>query len=229
MAKFLARTFPHLTPWTINTLVALYPTMLFAYKLKPNDTVTPAYYAVEEILRDITVACPTLMQGLAMSKYPDAPVYLYELAQSPFAATMAEYGRAYLGVSHFADVPYVFNELESAYGITEPAELRLAKRVSGSWARFAHHGRPDGKVRGKRGGAVGLPGRWPEAFEDNTLFPQPPDAEVRDNRPLLGVSLRTIGGPADGANRLRARRASEMPNLLDRCNYINELWGQLMV
>jgi carboxylesterase type B len=69
--------------------------------------------------------------------------YLYVLNQTIFAPAFAEEGTSYYGVSHFSDIPYVFNQAKSRYSfLASAADAKLSSEMSGSWASFAVYGNP---------------------------------------------------------------------------------------
>ena len=74
----------------------------------------------------------------ASSRWP--PIFLYELNQTSLAQNLSAQGFPQLGVSHLADLPYVFDEV---YKFNDSASnALLAKQMSGSWSRFASSGLP---------------------------------------------------------------------------------------
>jgi carboxylesterase type B len=210
ISTFLSARFPSLKPNTIKTLLSLYPLSSFQSNILPNSTITAAYYSASEILRDLTVSCPSLLQSWSFNS-ASSPAFLYELAQSPYTATFATAGRSYLGISHFSDVPYVFNELESTYYISDPAENALAARMSGTWASFAAFGVPDGNPNST---ALTL-GSWPAAF----------GASDKSKKPK--IALRVIGGAEDRMQILEPKRTGQV-SLLERCEFINSIWDELL-
>ena len=67
---------------------------------------------------------------------PRSPqTFLYHLNQTVLAGLLSSQGLPQFGVSHFADVPYVFDEVARFNATRE--NVALAKQVSGSWSRFA--------------------------------------------------------------------------------------------
>jgi carboxylesterase type B len=67
-------------------------------------------------------------------------VFLYELNQTSLAQNFTGQGFPLLGVSHTADIPYVFDEV-SRFNDSASNAL-LAKQMTGSWSRFAKSGHP---------------------------------------------------------------------------------------
>lgn len=166
---------------------------------------TPAWYAASALMRDVTVTCPSLYQASSLFQHArisveEPEIYLYELQQTPFRAALAQEGKAYLGVVHFSDVPYVFNNLQSMYYISDPDELALAARVSGSWAEF---------VSGRRPGSKRTLGEWETAFSSTGAVPS-----------LENARYRAIGGKDDGMRQVGK-------DLARRCESINRLAAEL--
>jgi carboxylesterase type B len=68
------------------------------------------------------------------------PVFLYDLNQTSLAQNLTAQGFPQLGVSHVADIPYVFDEV--AKFNDSASNALLAKQMTGSWSRFATSGHP---------------------------------------------------------------------------------------
>ncbi|KAG0647212.1 Secreted lipase [Hyphodiscus hymeniophilus] len=68
------------------------------------------------------------------------PVFFYELNQTSLAQNLSGQGLPQLGISHLADLPYVFDEVSKFNNSVSNA--LLAKQITGSWSRFATSGHP---------------------------------------------------------------------------------------
>ncbi|KAJ6043154.1 uncharacterized protein N7446_001350 [Penicillium canescens] len=207
ISNLLSGMYPSLNASSIADLLVLYPESDYQVQDKEREAqMTPAWHTAAAIVRDITVACPSLYQALllfehACSSAQKAEIYLYELQQTPFATALAQQGKSYLGVVHFSDMPYVFNDLDSTYYIFNPDELALAARVSGSWAEFAS---------GRRPGSRETLGQWDVAFP--TSADRPPSLET--------ARYLAIGGKDGGMRHVGKKLAR-------RCEMINALAGEL--
>ena len=175
-AGWLSERYPQLELPVALQIVYLYLSGDFAARSVCPEAVSTAWCATSRALRDIEVTCPALQQAKLMADLDQASgnFYVYELNQSSFTPALDTYGKSYLGVVHFSDVPYVFNELDTAYGINSTEDKALAKRISADWAAFASSGQPNASHR------------WPRmATEDSkdtaTALPQ--------------VDLQVLGGP----------------------------------
>ncbi|KAJ9261724.1 hypothetical protein DTO195F2_3982 [Paecilomyces variotii] len=205
-ASFISTQFPLLNASTIHHfLTFLYPESDFTTNSPSSaEKVTPAWRATSALHRDLTLTCPTIFQAwsLRLSSNCTTPVYLYELRQSPFATALNNSGVGYLGIVHFSDVPYVFNELERTYYITDPEENKLAQRISASWTAFASGAFPLCE-RSERS-----LGRWEEAYGG--------DRVCRDRMPEH-VRVKGIGDNGDQDD------GDEIGKLMARCGFINRL------
>jgi carboxylesterase type B len=151
-AGWLSARYPQLQLPVSLQIIYLYLTGDYAARSVCPEAVSTAWCATSRALRDMEVTCPALQQAKLMADAVEdqdqehaasANLYVYELNQTSFAASLDSYGKSYLGVVHFSDVPYVFNELETAYGINSTEDKALAKRISADWAAFATYGRPN--------------------------------------------------------------------------------------
>jgi carboxylesterase type B len=83
--------------------------------------------------------------GAAWNTVSDAsssrpPVFLYNLNQTSLEQNFTGQGLPQLGVSHVADIPYVFDEVDRFNDSASNA--LLARQITGSWSRFATSGYP---------------------------------------------------------------------------------------
>ena len=71
------------------------------------------------------------------------PAYIYHFGYVP--GPMRE--RSQYGAGHGSEVPYVFNNLDARWGVTEatPEDQKLAQRMNTYWANFARTGNPNGE------------------------------------------------------------------------------------
>ena len=166
--------------------------------------------------RDINFACGGVNIAYQVSKYnsPSTHVYLYELNQSALEPLFDAAGATSAGVSHFADIPYVFNEV-SAFNASA-SDLQLGAEMSGSWAAFAHTGTPVPNVANAT-----LLKEWPIAY---------PKAKGQAKQPV-SATVNVIGGPSPGPANLTLNSsqggALGMEKLLERCGFINSIYGEL--
>ncbi|KAJ6183796.1 hypothetical protein N7519_005097 [Penicillium mononematosum] len=111
ISNLLAGMYPALNASSIADLLALYPESDYQVQDKMREALmTPAWHAAAALVRDLTVTCPSLHQGLSLFEHARssaqlAEFYFYELQQTPFAAALAQQGKSYLGVVHFSDMP----------------------------------------------------------------------------------------------------------------------------
>ena len=83
--------------------------------------------------------------------------------------------------------------------------------MSGTWASFAAFGVPDGNPNST---ALTL-GSWPAAF----------GASDKSKKPK--IALRVIGGAEDRMQILEPKRTGQV-SLLERCEFINSIWDELL-
>lgn len=128
------------------------------------------------------------------------PVFLYHLNKTVIAGVLSSDGFPGRGVSHLADVPYVFDEV-ARFNAT-PADTVLAKQVSGSWSRFATSGHPSSS----RGMTIK---DWQAAWAPETV------SRLEKARVMI------IGGPYSGMSRLEGvKDALTDQRLVERCGFI---------
>lgn len=201
---------------TISKILELYPVEEFANEVLPNDTVTAQFYRASRIVRDLAFTCPAVDVAFHVAKYAESDsvtARLYELNQTAFAASYAEEGAAYLAVSHFSDISYVFNEVSYIPGAA-PEDSTLAAEMSGSWAAFAANGDPE-KVKAGNGTTLGS---WPVAFTD-----------VKGEG-AVEMAVNVIGGPSSGPGTITGQNGTgplDGEKLVVRCAYINTLYDQV--
>jgi carboxylesterase type B len=131
-------------------------------------------------------------------KYSDKNTsnYLYVLNQTMFTPLFAKQETTYLGVPHFSDIPYVFNEAKTRYSfLATPSDVKLSTEISSSWASFAASGNPSGKP--------GTITNWPDASD-----------QVSSNQ----YNLRVLGGPNDGLTSISNDKDS-YEQLIERCDF----------
>lgn len=214
IAADLSESFPGFTNSNIARLLELYPVEDFTFEVKPNDTVSAQYYRASRINRDIGYTCPGIDMGYHVAKYSNkAEARFYELNQSSFTPLYAGFGSSYLGISHFSDIPYVFNEV--AIFNASASDTLLAKKMSGSWASFAATGNP--VAPSSLVNATTL-SDWPAAY-----------ANTKAAAPTTAV-INVIGGPSAGPATISVHSTkgqAGMEKLLVRCAYISGLYDQL--
>jgi carboxylesterase type B len=196
--------------------------------------VSPYFYQSARILRDIFFCCNAIFMGsevVSQSHYNSkarqstglqrifdtfmgsspgqngmhAPeVFLYELNQTALTPRFAAFGIPDLGVTHVADIPYVFNEVSNpSLGLNNTESNRLlATQMSKSWASFATSGKPSFRGKGTLQG-------WTPAFTDVTR-----ESEAR---------VFVIGGPNEGMTPIEGKSANDAvksQKLAARCGFI---------
>ncbi|KAF7984454.1 hypothetical protein HWV62_14546 [Athelia sp. TMB] len=201
---------------TIARILDMYPVAEFTGDVLPNDTVTAQYYRASRIQRDLTFTCPGVDFAFHVAKYAEhgATARLYALNQTALAAVYAADGTAYLGVSHFSDISYVFDAVDAYPGSTA-ADAALARAMAGSWAAFAANGDP-AHVKAANGTTLG---EWPVAFGGGAKGDAPTEFVVN-----------VIGGPSAGPDTVTAHNGTDPlanEKLAVRCAYLNTLYDQL--
>lgn len=188
--------YPAISKSTVQKALDLYPVTSFSDL--PSEDISAQHFRVSRILRDAQFVCPSLYLVQMNQKYSDKKTsnYLYVLNQTMFAPLFAEQRTSYLGVSHFSDIPYVFNLAKTRYSfVATPSDMQLSTEMSSSWASFAASGNPSGK----HGAVV----NWPEASN--------PGSENQYN-------LRVLGGPNDGLTTIGHEKDS-YELLAQRCDF----------
>jgi carboxylesterase type B len=190
----LMLVFPTISNATIQELLLLYPSQEF--QADPADSITVEFARASEIVRDILFTCPSLFLA---SQVGGPSVFIYELNQTALAAGLAAQGFPNLGISHIADVVYIFDEVSKF--TDSPADELLAKQMSGSWSSFATSGQPSSAS------GTTIPG-WTPAFASSSDSPE----------------LMVIGGGDPGMTGLQG--ANDMiarEQLVERCAFINSV------
>ncbi|KAG0646649.1 Secreted lipase [Hyphodiscus hymeniophilus] len=198
VAHSLASEFPGLSEQSIQNALALYPASAF-----PNDlaiNVTSQYFRASQMTRDYEFTCPSVLMVQANArKSGSTSNYFFVLNQTVFATMYAEEGASYWAVSHFSDIPYVFNQAATHYGkVSTASDLKLSAEMSSSWASFATYGNPS-KGRGT------LPD-WLDAVTGS------------DGGNEYGVLV--VGGPDDGMRNIGTSE-TDYENLATRCAFWN--------
>jgi carboxylesterase type B len=206
VAAFLVITYPNLSESTVAQILALYPVSDFESQVAPNDVVNAHYYRASRMFRDAKFTCPCIDISYNVMRYSNADAWLYELNQTVFTSYYASIGSPYLGVSHFSDIPYVFNEV-IAFNASSSDSL-LAAQMSGSWSAFAATGIPTN------------PMTWPVGYSwVEFLSPAPWEAVIN-----------VFGGPYAGPAQVGADSYEGpvgMEKLLLRCAFWNSIHKEL--
>ncbi|KAF7979258.1 hypothetical protein HWV62_42932 [Athelia sp. TMB] len=208
--------FPALKNSTIARILDMYPVAEFAGAVMPNDIVTAQYYRASRILRDLTVTCVAVDLAFHVAQYAErgATARLYDLNQTALSTLYVADAMPYLGVSHFSDIPYIFDEVDFFPGSTA-ADQALARAMAGSWAAFAANGDP-AHVKAANGTTLG---EWPVAFGGGAKGDAPTEFVVN-----------VIGGPAAGPDTVTAQNGTgslAAEKLAVRCAYLNTLYDEL--
>lgn len=197
-AAWIGQRYPQLIEPIALMVLYVYTEVDFARRYICPEGVSTAWCTLSRALRDIEVTCPSIKEASMMfeESHGRSAVYLYELNQTAFAPTLRQGGKEYLGVPHFSDVPYVFNELQSAYYINDPKEVKLAESISRGWSSFAAYGAPDIKPK------------WPQAVGE--------DARALSNIESKRIAVEVLGGPHHGPREMVFKEKR-------RCQYINSM------
>ncbi|RAL12660.1 carboxylesterase family protein [Aspergillus homomorphus CBS 101889] len=158
VALFLAASYPALSSAHIKKALDLYPVSDFSGLSSEN--ISAQYFRASQMQRDAAFACPSLYMAQMNAQYATdlaTTNYLFALNQTLFRTWYAAANASYLGVSHFSDIPYVFNQAQgspryAAYATA--ADRTLSSEISGSWAAFATFGSPshgNGTITGWKG------------------------------------------------------------------------------
>lgn len=195
LRAFVESAFLGLTPDNVQTLLDLYPTS--EYTSQPTENISAQYFTAEAMNRDNGFTCPSFLIVDSMAKHSvhNTSSYMYALNASAFAPVFAQDGAAYLGVSHFSDIPFVFGQVDSG----PLAELN--DQISGSWAAFVTHGDPS---RAKKLDNWAVADRGGEMDKDM-------------------YNVRILGGPNDGQESIYSKDGSKGygENIIKRCDFWN--------
>lgn len=178
VVAFLFQSYPVIRNDSVQEALALYPSADFQPDVKEN--VSSQYFRTARMLRDATDVCPSILLVTANRDHNECNSstsnYLFALNQTVFSTFYDISNTSYYGVSHFSDIPYVFDQISTKYAeIASPADKELATAITGSWTGFAARGDVES-------GDDGLLG-W-NSDEDE-------------------ISVRVIGGPDAGPRALR--------------------------
>ncbi|RAH81943.1 alpha/beta-hydrolase [Aspergillus japonicus CBS 114.51] len=129
VALFLATKYPALSATRIEQALALYPVSDFAGL--PAENISAQYFRPSRMKRDAEFSCP----ALALHRADDRARYSDPGTRRPMTS--------YLGVSHFSDIPYLFDQAQSSSRYAPyatAADRILSSDISDSWAAFAAFG-----------------------------------------------------------------------------------------
>ena len=204
---FLKALGPGLTNASLHTALQLYPVTDFV----ASATKSAQWFRAAQLIRDIVFTCPAIRFAEATVKR-GSDAYLYNLNQTAFARRFAAANQQYLEVSHYSDIPYVFNSVAQVTLPDAPlaSDITLAHNLSGSWSTFTWTGNPCGK-----GESIC---NWPQAFSSRTYG--------------VKATVEVIGGPDAGPKELTRAGGTEAingENLWARCDFIQRSQGELRV
>ncbi|KAL3440252.1 Alpha/Beta hydrolase protein [Aspergillus insuetus] len=165
LALFVKYEYALFSTEDIERVLALYPASAFSSRVASlpavnKNNITEHYFRASQIKRDAEFSCASLYLAQMNHKYStyETRNYLFALNQTLFRDMYAAVNMSYLGVSHFSDIPYVFNQAQGYGEYASAKDLALSAEVSGSWAAFAALGQPSH-------GPGTVPG-WESAFEN---------------------------------------------------------------
>ena len=207
IASFLRSYTPGLSDPSLASIFKLYPLSDFAPF--PAQRIDAQYVRASRIFRDIVFTCPALRFAEAIVQR-GSTAFLYQLNQTVFTPDFAQQGTPEYGISHFSDIPYVFDEPSEVEIFDVGASDRdLATQISGAWSAFASSGKPCSK------GSLNLC-TWPTAFEKG-------DPVVKSRYLLLGSKnagiLYLTASPSPGA--------TDSQKLWNRCAFIAGIQNEL--
>ena len=211
LKALLGVTLPAVSPQTITDLVSLYPLQDFDAPYAANDQVARQFYQGSRIFRDLLFTCPALAFGAAnLAHNATANIRFYEFNQTVFTKPFyAPRNETYLGVSHFSEIPYVFDELDS-FGVKDETQLRAAAGLSRAWSSFAAKGHPGPAFRA-----------WSTAYPDGKA-PAGVSGGNKDARVVMNV----LGGVDAGIKTLQLGGSDIQ---IQRCEFLNRLTAQELV
>jgi carboxylesterase type B len=193
--------FPTLSPSNLAELVSLYPEAEFTDDDRsPDFVVNRNFFRAARVVRDAHFACPTLYLHAAVhsfspknkNKKSKRGLYLWAVNQTVLETRHALAGTLFERVDHYADVAYAFASVDRPplWPYVAPVDYDLASQVSGSWAAFAHFGRPTTTTTKQQEQGQGQVGNVTVApWEDSVSC-----GGGGAGRP----ALRIIGGPRQG-------------------------------
>lgn len=151
VSAFLVQSFPALNSTSVQKALRLYPISEFHAEMQ--DNVSSQYFRASRMSRDATFTCPSILivesnrdtdQRISGPCHSSPTNHLFVLNQTVFSAYYDRANTSYYGVSHFSDIPYVFNGVSTKFAeIATPADKDLAHAMVGSWTAFAATGRVD--------------------------------------------------------------------------------------
>ncbi|KAJ5983670.1 carboxylesterase [Penicillium waksmanii] len=191
--KYLSSSMPDLSEENMQRALALYPSSLFSDM--PSENISAQYFRASQMSRDYGFTCPSIHLVQMNKKYskPCTSNYLYILNQTMFAPLYEQQQTSYLGVSHFSDIPYVFNQAKTRYSfLATPIDVEISSKMSASWASFAVSGDPS-----HRNGTLS---GWSDALTHSS-------PTVRIIGGPDGGKMVTIDGSGDTSERLAKRCA----------------------
>ncbi|KAI0838353.1 carboxylesterase family protein [Hypoxylon sp. FL0890] len=135
--------FPGLSNISFHNLTELYPASNFSDDAEGGTDRN--FFRASQVVRDAYFACPSLRLAREWHDFaPNRSVYMYTLNQSIFSHREANTHRSFYGVSHFSDIPYVFDAVSNAdwSAAADQSDYDIGSYMSGSWASFATFGQP---------------------------------------------------------------------------------------
>lgn len=190
LPSWVMTSFPGLNESAIETVLSLYPanSSSFVAKKAAYPTVPVDWIRASQIERDAGFVCAGLLQAQALVKYnaanPSVSTYLYNLNASMFAPSLVAENASFESVTHFSDIPFVFNQAV-AYNASDEY-IALASRISGSWIEFAYTGRPTLAAATAHVTSNSTLSDWPAALNSSMTSQISTD----------DFALRVIGGPS---------------------------------
>ncbi|RAL16899.1 carboxylesterase family protein [Aspergillus homomorphus CBS 101889] len=147
VSEYLLGAYSGLSNATIKKALELYPVSQFSNDTSAKPPVSAQYFRASRMQRDLEYTCVSLLTAEANARYATSSHvsnYLYVLNQTIFSAFFEKKGVPYYGVSHFSDIPYIFNSAShGVYGsVATESDRQLASAMGASWASFATFGDP---------------------------------------------------------------------------------------
>lgn len=149
LSSWILSEFPNLNESEVERVLSVYPadSSTFAAQRIAYPDIPVDWMRASQIVRDTNDVCPALLMAQAVAKYnignPDVMAYLYSLNASLYTPFLDANNASYLGITHFSDIPFVFDQA-AAFNASESLTA-LASEISGSWIQFAYSGRPSQK------------------------------------------------------------------------------------